>query len=41
MFCRFAVSVHTATYAQLAKDWIDDKDVGGCKTLKYYMKVVK
>lgn len=31
----------TATYAQLAKDWLDDKDVGKCKTLKYYMKVVK
>ncbi len=31
----------TATYAQLALDWLDDKDVGGCKTLKYYMKVVK
>lgn len=31
----------TATYAQLAIDWLDDKDVGGCKTLKYYMKVVK
>lgn len=31
----------TATYAQLAKDWIDDKDVGACKTLKYYMKIVK
>lgn len=31
----------TATYAQLAKDWLDDKDVGGCKTLKYYMRIVK
>lgn len=31
----------TATYAQLAKDWLNDKDVGGCKTLKYYYKIVK
>lgn len=31
----------TATYAQLAIDWLDDKDVDDCKTLKYYMKVVK
>lgn len=31
-----------AIYVQLAKDWLDDKDVDGkCKTLKYYMKVVK
>lgn len=22
-------------------DWLDDKDVGKCKALKYYMKVVK
>lgn len=26
---------------QLAKDWLDDKDVGGNKTLKYYMYIVK
>lgn len=31
----------TNTYVQLAIDWLDDKDVGGDKTLKYYMKVVK
>lgn len=31
----------TATYAQLALDWLNDKDVGDCKTLKYYMRVVK
>lgn len=31
----------TNTYVQLAIDWLDDKDVGGNKTLKYYMKVVK
>lgn len=30
----------TATYVQLAKDWIEDKDVTGCKTLKYYMYVI-
>lgn len=29
------------TYVQLAIDWLDDKDVDGCKTLKYYMKIVK
>ena len=22
-------------------DWLDDNDVGKCKALKYYMKVVK
>lgn len=31
----------TATYAKLAKDWLEDKDVHDCKTLKYYYKVVK
>lgn len=31
----------TATYIQLALDWLNDKDVGGCKTLKYYYKIVK
>jgi len=30
----------TTTYIELAKDWIDDKDVGEGKTLKYYMYVV-
>ena len=29
------------TYLQMAKDWLDDKDVGDCKTLKYYMYIVK
>lgn len=28
-------------YLQMAKDWLADKDVGDCKTLKYYMYVVK
>lgn len=31
----------TATYAQLATDFIADKDVDDCKVLKYYMKIVK
>ena len=31
----------TNTYVQLAIDWLDDKDVGGNKTLKYYMYVAK
>ena len=31
----------TATYIQLAKDWLDDKDIGSCKALKYYLFVVK
>lgn len=30
-----------ATYLQMAKDWLDDKDVGDCKALKYYMYIVK
>lgn len=30
----------TATYAQLASDWLADKDVDRCKTLKYYFMVV-
>lgn len=30
-----------ASYLQMAKDWLDDKDVGDCKTLKYYMYIVK
>ena len=30
----------TNTYVTLARDWLDDKDVGGGKTLKYYMYVV-
>lgn len=30
-----------ATYLQMAKDWLNDKDVGDCKTLKYYMYIVK
>lgn len=29
------------TYLQMAKDWLDDKDVGDCKTLKYYMYIVR
>lgn len=31
----------TAIYVQLAIDWLEDKDVDGCKTLKYYFKIVK
>lgn len=30
----------TSTYLALAKDWLDDPDVGKDKTLKYYMYVV-
>ena len=30
-----------SVYIQLAKDWLNDPDVGSCKTLKYYMFVVK
>ena len=30
----------TNTYIELAKDWLNDKDVGDGKTLKYYMLVV-
>ena len=30
----------TNTYVTLARDWLDDKDVGEGKTLKYYMYVV-
>lgn len=30
----------TDTYAVMAKDWLNDKDVGDGKTLKYYMFVV-
>ena len=30
----------TNTYVELAKDWLNDKDVGEGKTLKYYMLVV-
>lgn len=31
----------TNTYVELAKDWLDDADVGDGKTLKYYMKIVR
>lgn len=31
----------TATYVELANDWLDDSDVGECKTLDYYWHVVK
>lgn len=31
----------TTTYIDMAKDWLDDKDVGGCKLLKYYYFVTK
>lgn len=28
------------TYIELAKDWIDDKDIGAAKLLDYYYYVV-
>lgn len=31
----------TATYVELANDWLDDSDVGECKTLDYYWHIVK
>ena len=31
----------TATYIDLAKDWLEDKDIEGCKLLKYYYFVTK
>lgn len=31
----------TSTYVEMAKDWLDDADVGSCKLLKYYYFVVK
>ena len=31
----------TATYIDLAKDWLEDKDIDGCKLLKYYYFVTK
>lgn len=31
----------TKTYIEMANDWIDDKDVGDGKALKYYFYVVK
>lgn len=36
----YSPKLDTATYIDLAKDWINDKDVGDGKTLKYYMYVV-
>ena len=30
----------TSTYVSLAKDWLDDKDAGHGKALKYYMYIV-
>jgi hypothetical protein len=27
------------TYVELAKDWLDDVDIGNCKTLKYYIYI--
>lgn len=30
----------TNTYIEMAKDWINDPDVDGCKTLKYYYYIV-
>ena len=37
----YSPSFDTATYVKLSKDWLDDKDVGDGKTLKYYYYVVK
>lgn len=31
----------TADYIELAKDWLNDQDVGKDKMLKYYLYVVK
>ena len=31
----------TATYIELAEDWLADKDIDECKLLNYYFKVVK
>lgn len=31
----------TQTYAQLASDWLDDKDIDGNKLLKYYFYLAK
>ena len=31
----------TNIYIEIAKDWLNDKDIGECKTLRYYMFVVK
>jgi hypothetical protein len=31
----------TNTYIDMAKDWLDDKDIGSCKLLKYYYFVTK
>lgn len=30
-----------ADYAQMAKDWLCDSDVGACKTVRYYYFVVR
>ena len=27
------------TYVELTKDWLDDVDIGNCKTLKYYIYI--
>lgn len=37
----FNPAFDTSTYVKLANDWLDDKDVGEGKTLKYYLFVVK
>lgn len=36
----FNVKFDTTIYLELAKDWLDDKDVGEHKMLKYYFFVV-
>ena len=33
-------SFDTNNYVTMAKDWLSDKDVGGCRLLKYYFFVV-
>ena len=44
MSCNSLIDAATTTstsVVQLAIDWLDDKDVGDNKTLKYYMYIVK
>ena len=37
----YSTKFDTATYIELAKDWLDDEDIGKDKLLKYYIFVVK
>lgn len=36
----YSAKFDTSTYANLAKDWLGDPDVGEGKTLKYYLYIV-